>query len=123
MTGRVEDVQMTIPVVRPVRSPRQTRRRRRTESTSRGRPDPTATPAEPDAAVAEALRLWRLAEARQRAIAPFVILHDRTLNAIAASLPRSMPELETVHGIGPAKIAAYGNAILSVIGSTLGSRS
>jgi len=70
-----------------------------------------------DAAVVDALRAWRLAEARRRAVAPFVILHDRTLAAIAVSLPRSTAELKTISGIGPAKLAAYGDAILSVVSS------
>jgi ATP-dependent DNA helicase RecQ len=72
----------------------------------------------PLAAMVDALRGWRLEEARRRAIAPFVILHDRTLRAVAASLPRSMDELHAIPGIGAAKLAAYGEAILSVIAST-----
>jgi ATP-dependent DNA helicase RecQ len=63
----------------------------------------------------EALRAWRLGEARQRAVPPFVVLHDRTLLAIAASQPRSIAELLDVPGIGPAKVATYGEAILSVV--------
>ena len=54
---------------------------------------------------------------RRRAVAPFVILHDRTLDAIAASLPRSTDDLEGIFGIGPSKLAAYGDAILSVVSS------
>jgi superfamily II DNA helicase RecQ len=78
-----------------------------------------AADTKPLAAVVDALRGWRLEEARRRAIAPFVILHDRTLTAIAASLPRSMEELHAVPGIGAAKLTAYGDAILSVVASTI----
>lgn len=60
-----------------------------------------------------------LEQARRRAVAPFVIMHDRTLAAIATSLPRSIAQLDAVPGIGPAKLAAYGDAILSVVTSAI----
>jgi len=69
-------------------------------------------------AVFAALRAWRLDQARERAVAPFVILHDRTLMAIATVLPGSAEALAEVPGIGPAKIAAYGDAILTMVRST-----
>ena len=69
----------------------------------------------PDQATVDALREWRLAEARRRAIAPFIILHDRTLMAIAAARPRSTSELLGVPGIGPGKASEYGEAIISVV--------
>jgi ATP-dependent DNA helicase RecQ len=71
-----------------------------------------------ETAVAEALRAWRLAEARRQGIAPFIILHDQTLAAIAATLPRSTPALGAVAGIGPGKLAKYGDAILTVVSSS-----
>ena len=49
------------------------------------------------------------------AIAPFIILHDRTLMAIAAARPRSTDELLAVPGIGPGKATEYGDAIVSVV--------
>jgi superfamily II DNA helicase RecQ len=67
------------------------------------------------AAVITALRAWRLEHARQRGVAPFVILHDRTLTAIATSLPRSSDQLHAVPGIGPGKLAAYGETILALV--------
>ena len=70
-------------------------------------------------AVVDALRTWRRDEARRRAIAPFVILHDRTLVAIAELSPQSMAELDSVPDIGPAKLAEYGDAILTVIASVV----
>jgi superfamily II DNA helicase RecQ len=50
---------------------------------------------------------------------PFVIMHDRTLEAIATSLPQSLDELSDVPGIGPMKLSLYGDAILSVIASAV----
>ena len=79
---------------------------------------PTAAPeAPPVPEVVAALRAWRLDEARRKAIAPFIILHDRTVTAIAAALPRSIDELHDVPGIGPAKLAEYGAAIVAVVAS------
>jgi DNA helicase-2/ATP-dependent DNA helicase PcrA len=46
-----------------------------------------------------------------------VILHDRTLEAIAASLPHARHELASLPGIGPAKLEAYGDEILSLVAS------
>jgi ATP-dependent DNA helicase RecQ len=127
MTGRVEDVPVAAPAARPTSSGRLSRRRRdrgkspTRESRVSGRSDEVVTDAvavAPLAPVVDALRVWRLEEARQRAIAPFVILHDRTLLAIAASLPRSANELGVLPGIGPAKLATYGEAILRIVESS-----
>ena len=63
----------------------------------------------------DALREWRLEEARRRAIAPFIVLHDRTLHAIAATRPQSVLELQRIPGIGPSKLAEYGEAIVAVL--------
>src|SRR5206468_13120378 len=105
MAGRVEDVSMAIPAVR---RPRRSRRTRRLPGVDVGRPESRS-----QTAAIEALRTWRLEEARRRALPAFVILHDRTLAAIAAAAPRTIDELGAVHGIGPAKLAAYGEAILA----------
>jgi ATP-dependent DNA helicase RecQ len=109
MAGRVEDVSMAIPAVG---RPRRSRRTRRVPGVDVGRPESGS-----QTAAIEALRTWRLEEARRRALPAFVILHDRTLAAIAAAAPRTIDELRAVHGIGPAKLAAYGAAILAAVRS------
>jgi ATP-dependent DNA helicase RecQ len=77
---------------------------------------PDGQSAKPDETVLNALRAWRRDEARTRAVPAFVVLHDRTIDAIARQRPRSSAELAGVPGIGPAKLAAYGDAILRVLG-------
>jgi len=67
--------------------------------------------------VSDALRAWRIEQARQRRVPPYVILHDRTLDAIASSLPSSRDELRCLPGIGPAKLDAHGDAILALVAS------
>jgi superfamily II DNA helicase RecQ len=48
-------------------------------------------------------------------VAHFVVLHDRTLIAIASELPGSPGELSSIPGIGPSKLASYGDAILNIV--------
>lgn len=69
------------------------------------------------AGVSDALRAWRIEQARRRGVPPYVILHDKTLDAIASSLPQSLQDLERLPGIGPAKLKAHGDAILSLVAS------
>ena len=110
MTGRVTEVAMAMPRA-PSSSPRRTRDRRRRGKTPVAPAD--VPPASEDAI--GVLRAWRLDVARSRGIAPFIILHDRTLMAIAAMRPQSLDDLSAVPGIGPAKLAEYGEAIVGVL--------
>jgi ATP-dependent DNA helicase RecQ len=71
------------------------------------------------AGVSDALRAWRIEQARRRGVPPYVILHDRTLDAIASSLPGSRDELRSLPGIGPAKLDAHGDAILAIVAAVL----
>jgi ATP-dependent DNA helicase RecQ len=48
-------------------------------------------------------------------VPPYVIFHDRTLAAIAAARPSAAEELARVKGVGPAKLAAYGEELLRLI--------
>lgn len=78
--------------------------------------------ATPDRASAEdhhflALRAWRLEQARARQVPPYVIFSDATLLALAASRPRTLPELHATQGIGVTKLAAYGDELLRLIRS------
>jgi ATP-dependent DNA helicase RecQ len=68
-----------------------------------------------DGALFEALRVHRASLASESGVAPFIIAHDRTLAAIAAQKPKNAAELEQVPGMGPAKIARYGEGFLSVV--------
>ena len=62
-----------------------------------------------------ALRTWRAQRARELGVPAYVILHDRTLHELAALKPRSPAELMQVPGIGEAKAARYGRALLEEI--------
>jgi len=66
--------------------------------------------------LAAKLREWRAAEAKKRRVPAFVVMHDRTLNAVAAAKPANLRELLQVGGMGPAKVEKFGEAILLVCG-------
>ncbi|MEU9098113.1 DNA helicase RecQ [Streptomyces sp. NPDC048361] len=65
--------------------------------------------------VFEALRAWRGAQAKEAGVPAYVIFHDATLREIATVRPGSLDELATVSGVGEAKRAKYGEAVLAVL--------
>ena len=68
-----------------------------------------------DEALFESLRQWRLEEARRQGVPAFIVFGNRTLKGIARSRPTSETQLAAVSGIGPTKLATYGEALLAVI--------
>ncbi|MGA2448386.1 MAG: DNA topoisomerase 3 [Polyangiaceae bacterium] len=66
-------------------------------------------------ALFQALRAWRLAEAKRSGLPAFRVLSDRTLLAIAAESPDDEDALLRVHGIGPALAKRYGSAVLGIV--------
>jgi ATP-dependent DNA helicase RecQ len=61
----------------------------------------------------QALREWRLARARADEVPAYVVFNDRTLAELASRAPRTLAELSTVPGIGPAKLERYGAELLA----------
>jgi ATP-dependent DNA helicase RecQ len=94
----------------PVRSV-PARRRVKPVSVAAEDPDPDAV----DPELFTSLKAWRTEEARRRSLPPYVIFHDRTLAAIAAARPAELADLAQIKGIGPAKLAAYGEALLKLL--------
>ncbi|WPB76259.1 DNA topoisomerase 3 [Archangium violaceum] len=70
----------------------------------------------PSPQLVEALKAWRLAEARRRRVPAFRILTDKVLGAIATACPRDGLALQRVHGVGPKLAERYGEAILGLVG-------
>jgi hypothetical protein len=77
---------------------------------------PTATPADAtyDSALFEQLRTWRREEASRQGKAAFHVFPDATLQRIAAARPQTEEELLTVKGVGPKKLASFGQGVLGV---------
>jgi ATP-dependent DNA helicase RecQ len=94
----------------------------RAERPERGRPVAAVTVAggggQADS-LYEALRLWRLAEAKGQSIPPYVIFHDSVLREIAALRPGTLDELAQIKGVGASKLERYGRLVLGVLGAQL----
>jgi superfamily II DNA helicase RecQ len=61
------------------------------------------------------LKAWRTQRAREDGVPAYVVLHDATLQELAARKPGSEAELAGVKGLGPAKLARYGVELLDVL--------
>ncbi len=66
------------------------------------------------AELAARLKEWRAAEAKRLRVPAYVVLHDRTLHALAIARPRNPGELLGIEGMGPSKIGRFGAAILEL---------
>jgi DNA topoisomerase-3 len=84
---------------------------RRAAGARRGEPAPKPSPA-----LVEALKAWRLAEAKRRRIPAFRILTDRVLGAIAAVRPGDTDALMAIQGVGPKLVERYGSQLLALVG-------
>ena len=74
------------------------------------------TPLSPqDEILLDALKAWRLKEARKRRSPAFTVLTNKSLDAIVRTRPLSLDDLPSIPGIGDAKIKQYGRAILEVV--------
>jgi ATP-dependent DNA helicase RecQ len=69
----------------------------------------------PDRDLFERLRALRAKMASEEGVAPFMVFHDKTLRNIASMRPSSISTLESVPGIGPAKLERYGRQVLQVV--------
>ena len=78
------------------------------------------TPAPGSNAVLERLRDLRRDLARSAAIPAYCVFSDRTLAELAARCPTDEEGLLDIPGIGPAKLAKYGAAVLEITGKGRG---
>jgi ATP-dependent DNA helicase PIF1 len=72
-----------------------------------------AVPADPD--LLSALKIWRSQLAQEQKVPPYIIAHDKALEAVAAARPKNDAELLDVPGFGPMKIEKYGAAIYEIV--------
>jgi len=76
--------------------------------------EPFSSPAAEDRF--QALRQLRAQLAKEQNVPPYVIFHDAQLRAIAEYAPTELEELAQVKGVGAAKLARYGEAVLEALG-------
>jgi ATP-dependent DNA helicase RecQ len=81
-----------------------------------GAPRPEAADLSPaDTELFEQLRAWRGATAKEQSLPAYTVFHDATLRQIAASRPATLAELSEINGVGEAKLAKYGEAVLELL--------
>ena len=68
-----------------------------------------------DAGVTERLREWRKNRATADEVPAFVVFGDKTLAELARVRPKTPQGLLSVSGLGPAKVARYGEDLLDVL--------
>jgi RecQ family ATP-dependent DNA helicase len=85
-----------------------------------GKPAKSAEPVQLTAqgeALAARLKEWRASEAKRLRVPAYVVMHDRTLTALASTRPQNPRQLLEVDGMGPAKVEKFGAAILDLCGT------
>ena len=117
MSGRSTEAALTLnlpgtkrPKEKKVKAPRPA-----SGATGAAAGSPHGSPHAPDADLLERLRDWRRTQAKERKVPPYVVFHDTTLATLAAERPRTVEALRTISGIGPAKLATYGEALLEIL--------
>ncbi len=65
-----------------------------------------------------ALKAWRSDIARKRGVPAYVVLHDSTIDGIAATRPASLNELRGIAGIGDKKLEHYGEELIALVASS-----
>jgi ATP-dependent DNA helicase RecQ len=102
------------------RAGRGRRRAARAGGREGGRRAPSEQEPEPEldglaAALFEQLRAWRGRAARERGVPAYVVFPDATLLQIAHLRPAGEDALSTVKGVGPKKLAEFGEAVLEIV--------
>jgi DNA helicase-2/ATP-dependent DNA helicase PcrA len=78
-------------------------------------PAPKKPAAEPEDPTYIALKEWRLKRSKRDEVPAYVVFHNSTLAEIAARRPRTIGELASVPGVGPAKLERYGADVLAAL--------
>lgn len=68
-----------------------------------------------DAPLVDRLRTWRARHAEAMGVEPFMILNDRDLMGLAAKRPLTLEALARCHGMGPKRMARYGQELLALM--------
>jgi ATP-dependent DNA helicase RecQ len=71
-----------------------------------------------DANLLGVLRAWRSEVARTRGVPAYVVLHDATIEGIAAARPRTPEALRDIPGIGDKKLERYGRELIELVNGT-----
>ncbi|NVO14134.1 MAG: DNA helicase RecQ [Rhodoplanes sp.] len=92
------------------RRTRRDRARRGAATLPSGAPGPAGSPD-----LIGRLRAWRSEVARSRGVPAYVVLHDATIDGIAAACPTTLAALREIPGIGDKKLEHYGADLLALV--------
>jgi RecQ family ATP-dependent DNA helicase len=67
-------------------------------------------------ALATRIKEWRAAEAKKLRVPAYVVLHDRSIAALAQTRPQNPRQLLEIDGLGATKVEKFGEAILELCG-------
>jgi ATP-dependent DNA helicase RecQ len=68
-----------------------------------------------DEKIFQSLRRFRMNAADNQHLAPYQVLHDKSIREIAIMKPKNLDQLAFIHGFSPGKIDKYGAEILRVL--------
>jgi ATP-dependent DNA helicase RecQ len=80
-------------------------------------PAPAGAAKAGDPTLLGALRAWRSQIARKRGVPAYVVLHDSTIDGIAAQRPTTLSQLRDIPGIGDQKLEHYGDELIALVKS------
>jgi DNA helicase II / ATP-dependent DNA helicase PcrA len=72
-------------------------------------------PSDIDENLYERFQVWRKQAAAEQKVPAYVVFTDATLVALAERRPSNPPELLAIAGIGPRKLAQYGDAVFALV--------
>ena len=75
----------------------------------------------PNADLATLVKQWRKDKAKELHVAPYMVLNQKALLAIATHMPKSPAELKKLNGVGPVTIQRYGKELLDLVADFLAS--
>lgn len=75
--------------------------------------DAVAALSDGDQAILDQLKAWRRRAAEGKP--PYIVFNDATLREIASVRPSSLGQLSEINGVGAAKLARYGEAVLEIL--------
>ena len=84
-------------------------------SSSAKKSDTSATPENIDDDLLATLKTWRRDLSNEENVPPYVVFADKVLISIAAQKPTNEFDLLEISGIGPAKAAKFGEAVLDLV--------
>jgi ATP-dependent DNA helicase RecQ len=77
--------------------------------------DPNAPPRAAPSNLRVALRQYRAQQARKRRWKPYQVFTNQTLGSIVAAKPQTLDELRAIRGLGPKRVAKFGEDLLEMV--------